>query len=539
MSGRDIDAEIERLKEACEEEMLNINWATLERHTALREQLRREDEGNRFNIEVCRIRLRQQIERLERERAGNETETGPIMNLPAELISHIFRYHVESGSSPWELVKVCKAWKKSAFATPCLWRYICVALANTYNHDFDRIATESMQNNTPNWQICSSMPHLQATLERSRAVPLHVRAENLEFPEPVPTTLLSLLCTLVSSPVSERIETLILTAWITPRDILPTSVSIGPFTRLVSLHLLDPSDTWSNILLESIDSTACQLEEIHLECVIPRELTKHKFWSRLKRLYLGSPHEIGPFNDLAEKLVRIEELPACPFLWPHEGTPAVTWAYIREIELNCMPRFLNRLNLPKLEVLKFTDTELEDTLQGRQDDVPVLSFPNLQALIINTPNPQWFSNLLAPSLICLSLIWVKADYPIPIDTSTFFSNTIFSRIQFIIIQAPSDAGLISALENAVNVCRVEVLSGHNQGFGLKLLARLDATKLPVLCPKLISLSLGSMRSPVSTVKKKALPLIKRVVASRKKIQAPLAKLSVCWSKTKYEVKNYA
>lgn len=538
--SRDVDAEIEKLQKAFQKEVYDINRAALAHQDALRTELQQSKDEQIANLQVCRIRLQRQIEKLEREKFGTDLKIGPIVNLPTELLGLIFHYHVDNGMSPWGPAKVCKSWKNAALSTPHLWRYISIAPALSTGLISGAIAwivDGERQISKKNRQICSTGTQLLAALQRSGTVPLKIQAESMSTcTPPVLVTLFSLLWLLLRDPASARIESLDLTEWPIQRVASPRTIQVGSFALLSSIDITNNSDIWVRELFDSIDSTACGLEQLSVDSAISEALAERSFWPRIKILRFKEPTYVGQFNDIAKKLVSIEELPLCPPLWPNEGTPISTWAYIQKLELKCAARYLDRLRLPNLDRLIFTDSAYNDI---PHNDVPTLSFPNLLFLGITTPNPQWFSNVSAPSLSGLILHWVTNEAS-PREAAAFFQNELFSHIQYIRLRTSNDRELLYALENASNLCTVEVLSrDKDQTFGLELLERLDATQLPILCPKLDSLELGSRAGPIFTLKKNGVPLIKRIVSSRKKIKTPLTEFSVCWHKSSYKVDDYA
>ena len=528
----DVDIEIKLLRNEFNSEVEAINKAALNHQRTLKRRLNRSIQEERFNILGCTFKLEREIKRLEQERSRRQMRGSPIMSLPVELLSYIFQYHVDDGNSAWGLVKVCKDWMKIAFATPYLWRYICI----THSLDLDQAIWEfdaERQAHKTNVQICRTVAQLQVALERSGAVPLEVHTKHSTWGFSVVRDISPLFCVLISAPVSERIGHLDLEGLSSARIALPANTQVGPFTRLTSMRLPHPIRPWVYPLLASISSTSTQLRTVELSGAPCQELAPFSFWSRIKRLELNMAMQLynpGDLNYLVEQLVNLETIPDCPYMWPNEQTPISTWGHIKEITLRGKPIYFDRLRLPNIELLTFDD------LYSRQDvadRTPVLSYPKLTTLVISTQDPRWFSNLSAPLLEQLTFSWT-AEISRPEDTLISISTNLLSHITSIHLETPPDMGdtlVISALNNAPNLHTVEVLGRKGDtSFGLELLKRLDASQQPVLCPKLESLSLGTHSSPVHTLKKDAVPFIKRVVSSRKKAGIPLKEFSVYWQR---------
>ena len=137
----------------------------------------------------------------------------------------------------------------------------------------------------------------------------------------------------------------------------------------------------------------------------------------------------------------------------------------------------------------------------------------------------------------MSSRWTQSS---PREASAFFQNDLFSQIQVLKISTSNDRELTDVLEKAPNLRTIEIQSREkDKTFGLEFLKRLDATQSHVLCPKLDSLSLGSLLDPIFTPKKAGRALIKQIVASRKDIMVPLTKFPVSWHGNSHSVDDYA
>jgi hypothetical protein len=531
--------EIAHLKRAADEEIERIREAAESNQEELRRQLEWSKEEQQANIKVVQIRLEREIERLRQESTGESVVEGPIHKLPTELLSYVFRFSVECDIPPWALAKVCKCWMRTALATPRLWRHIRATpkierapQRETWVIDGEkRISWGRMQ-------ICSTVVQLHAALHRSGAVPLEIEVDfNNTKSDALFSSFLPLLRIILSNPISERIEVLTMANM---RMSNQPELSIGRFPLLRKIHLPTRLESWAYSLLESVSLTATRFDTLSLDSAITLELVQYSFWPLIKVLELRQ-YTSEYFNNIADKLLGLEELSVCPRYWPDQNTPVCTWERIRRTKIMCDPTYLDRVRLPDLKSLTFIDTRHHASFGGSMDAYYPLSFPKLTLLEATTQDPRWLAKATLPLLADLTVTCeIGEESVLPNGAGFLFNKTTFPAIETLKLRTPwSDTALVEIFASLPSLVTVALIPTQykDRGFGLLLLKRLCADE-PLLCPNLVSLSLGTEDEPVSTPKKNATPLLKRLVSGRKKIRKPFGTLSVCWART-YIAENYA
>jgi F-box-like len=535
----DLTPEVAHLSIAAALEIGNIRQVAELHQKELRKQLEWSKEEQQANIEVVKIRLEREIERLYRERTGESVIEGPIHKLPTELLCYIFRFSVEGDTSPWALVKVCKSWMQTALATPRLWRHICATPKTEYPSRRETWVVDGEKRiSQGRMQICSTVVQLHAALRRSGAVPVQINVDftNTKSGPPL-SSFLPLFQIILSNPISERIEVLTMTnLWIWPQP----ELLIGRFPLLREIHLPTGLDSWANSLLQSVCLTATRFDTLCLKSEITPKLVGYSFWPLLKVLKLYQL-TISHFNDIADKLLNLEELPVCPRQWPDQNTPVFTWERIWSTDIMCDPTYLDRVKLPNLRSLNFTDARRRFSAGGTMIAYPPLSFPHLTQLEATTQDPRWLAKATLPLLGDLILVCdVDQEHVLPDGASFLFNPTTFPALEGLQLTSSwSDSTLVDILASLPNLVTVAFNStrSKDKSFGLLLLNRLCTDK-PLLCPNLVSLSLGNEDEPVCTPKRNVTPLLKRLVSGRKKIGKPFGSLDVYWART-YVVENYA
>ena len=549
-STSEIIAEADRLNKASEKDIERIKAAASSCREELRKQIAWSEEEERANIEVRRIRATREFERLLQERLGvGPTQVGPIRKLPIELLSYIFRYYVDSDMSPWRLAKVCKDWMRTALATPYLWRYILIKPVPPLSSQ-EWIVDGKKRISHGNMQLCRTITQLRKALLRSGAVPLHIKVDCMNTrggmvdPINVEGSLVSdsnlpLFLALLKDPLSQRIEYLNITYLLTPPPFpQPSNRPVGHFSHLRELLLPDQHHPWIDVFMKSISLTATRIETLRLRGEVRLESTKHSFWPLLKTLQIGRP---GQFNDIAGKLLDLEELAFGPRAWPNERTPFFTWKKARKINVECHPRYLSRASPPSLESLELNDIRYSLILGDTIGEYDPVSFPKLTRLVLRTPDPQWLLTLSAP---LLSELTMRCSSPesrvLPNGGSIVFNALAFPAVETLTLTTSwNDSVLVDMLSSMPRLVTVSLVSTihRSSDFGLVLLERLSGSE-PLICPNLASFSLGTWEHPVYTLKKHASPLVKRLATSRRKNGSPLRVLSVRWSKARYDPQNY-
>lgn len=540
MTMPDLATDIAQLTEASKLEIERINKAALLHQADLMKQLEWSKEEQLANAEVCRIRLRREIEGMVLERLGKISAEGPIRKLPVELLSHIFHSYIGHNMSPWRLVKVCRSWMQTALATPQLWRHIRVRSALMHATPHEKWVVNGEQRiSMGRMQVCSTVVQLRAALRRSGAVPLEI---NVDLPNNgiVTPSDLSLMRIILAGPVSERIEILDLATFPFLYHSPQLDISIGHFYHLKKIHLPTQIDqTWMRELLESLSRTSSRLKSLQLNCSLSPELANCSFWPLLNTLELRNLME---FNSISEKVLNLEEFPIGLARWPNSATPVTTWGKIRNARITCHPRYLDRAIVPNLESLVFRDVHYSREATDTMDIYSPISYPILTKLDVEALDIRWLSKLSLPSLTDLTITCTKYDAAAFPDGGTpIFNGHNLPAVTTLVLTTGWTGGALSdtiASFPNLSTLRVNPTQHKHQEFALGMLKRLDGTEQPLICPNLTHLSLGSPSEVIYTLKKNAGPLLKRLVTTRKKIGRPLQELSVFWWKNRHTSENY-
>ena len=135
---------------------------------ALIGEYRRRIDAQMKNVDMARNALHveeKQYRSLQRRLDRLYSSIAPFHRLPYELIGEIAALCVEEGHSPWELVRICRAWRAACFSTPRLWSGLRIILSpksslTTRYHDGK--------------ENCLSIERFGEAMERSGATPLHL-----------------------------------------------------------------------------------------------------------------------------------------------------------------------------------------------------------------------------------------------------------------------------------------------------------------------------------------------------------------------------
>ncbi|KIM27252.1 hypothetical protein M408DRAFT_330157 [Serendipita vermifera MAFF 305830] len=508
-----IRARVEPLEVESKEEIKAIKLKAQAHRSELEKQISLSYDIEQADIQICKIRLSGQVARIRNEVYGESQSqiVGPIRGLPVEMLSYVFRYHVESGSSPWILAKVSKLWMHTALSTPQLWSHIRVGIQGSsyYNQPTPvaYVVNGRKEYSIGHKQDCSDTMQVDAALRRSGEVPL-----SFEFVCPswtqhrvVNSTFLQILY----PPISERVENLdIKEAYITTGTI-PDDTPIGPFPRLLSLKLPKTPSDWVARLLKAVSETSHRLEAISLGGV-RTGLVECRFWSHIRRLTFDNvTYRFDGLSDVIERLGALEHLEDVPSGWPNETTPMATCEHIRQVMFTCNPAYLGRLCLPSLESL------------------------NLALLTGNAPPVNGGDQLIFPHVVTLEL-----DVAGNRERWSRYLAHAFPKVEDLTLERPQDDEMtIAVLKSMPRIRKVTLTGSSGQEYGLEFLESLRSSNEPLLCPNLETLLLGNGNRRFRLPKGKAGPLIKKLVKARQQIGKPLRELTVHW-RFRNEVVNY-
>jgi F-box-like len=496
--------------------------ATLEdRIKVLQDQIAWSKQVQAAEEEVCFIRLKRRFEKMGQEVLGEETIVGPIQTLPTELLSEIFRYYVDSNGSPWHLVKVSRTWKQIAMMTPHLWYHIMVIDDTRPAYPY-LVVDGTIQYCPGNIQVCDDSTQLLASIQRSGMLPLNIII-NCKGGS---TVFLSLLRTLFES-TSERIRHLKIgcASFSSPLEDGPPVPTQLPL--LASIELPQYIGPWVHALLQIVSSTSTELDNIICRCVISPDLAKHSFWRVIKRFTLlrYSDHQ-RQLDLIAPKLDQLQNYQYSGICWPHDGTPLSTWPSIRDITLQCAPRYLRFLRMPQLDTLRLSEWLSADPPYHRKEqEVLEIFFPVLTKLELDTPDPSWLSKVHLPRLTELSITYESDMTKI---SSDFVQNT-FPAVEIVELKVWWDNQAKLALSAFPKARTIKISdSANHQSFGLAVLEELTPKPQSIICPHLGRIWLGEPATPVHTPRDELVPLLTRLVNTRQKIGTPLQELVVRW-----------
>lgn len=502
---RDGTIQLEAQSKATTEEIRRVAH---EYRNDLEKKIKISREMEEADVKVCEIRTKAEVQKLREAIYGEKSSVGPIRKLPAEMLSYIFRYHVDLDSSPWILVKVSKYWMQTGMTTPQLWRYLLIVDPGLASQWGQYVVNGKTQRSFGNKQVCSDAAEMQVALRRSGAVLLTIKIEQNNWRKDA--ALSQLIPQILSTPICERIQELDIGCHLLGQY-LTRDLSFGSFAHLerIRVHLL--SEPWTESLLKAISSTGISLETVTFTGSYALDLSEYSFWSHIKRLSLTARDRDGEdgLNSIVTQLGGLEHLDYLPYRWPNENTTLSTWANILHISLSCSVKHLGRLQLPQLETLNFNDTG--EILSHLDSGEFPLSYPRLVSLDVNTKSPAW------PQY--------SAD-AFPMITKFTFRSSM------------DDQTFISTLESMPTVQNVSLSGCSRPDFGMELLRRLQSHDGTLLCPELKTLELGGQYSMVRTLKGKAGPLVKKLVKSRIGLRKPLSEFTIHWKHRK-EVINYA
>jgi hypothetical protein len=492
----------EELERKLKEEVEAIKIAAEAQRAALRERACRVSELEQADTMVCEIHAKRRIQKLREEIYGERTVPGPIHKLPGEMLSTVFRYHVEDNSSPWILAKVCKTWMHTALRTPQLWCHLLISDDNSQARRYGTLESYVINGRKEpaigRMQICSNMSQLQAALERSGAVlPLSLTISNYSNWRPS-GVVVPIFIRFINYPLSERLGNLDFGNMGSKHLQSTTPITVGGFPLLRSMRLPYSNSPSIVKVLESVSVTSKDLETASFPEGVHLMPAVYSFWSRLKCVTIGV-HRANTtgLNQVIDQLGGLESLEGPAYAWPNAQTPRAVLGNIREITLNCFAPHLARLRLPQLETLKFIWNERVDQYASNQYEQ--LSYPTVVNLEVSTTDAKWHSYIAGafPAVKNFTLTW-HGDDVMPINT----------------------------LEAIPSVRNVTLRGSNSSTFGVLLFKALRLADEPILCPNLKLLSMDG----VYTARSRLTPWIQKAIRFRKDIGSPFQEITVKWRK---------
>ncbi|PVF95722.1 hypothetical protein CPB86DRAFT_562477 [Serendipita vermifera] len=477
--------------------------------------------------------LNQKIVKLSRANQLSRASIAGIAKTPNEILSLIFREYIEMDYSVWDLVLVSEQWKQVAFATPHLWSAVTIRDNSIYFREQEFKHNRTVNRYSGRRHVCSEPTQLNTILDRCGTVFLDVSIKCATWRHNNMEDMIACLNVINSPDISRRISSLELDGYSSGlMDSLPECFMALPLPNLQHLALTSQlSDKWRSNLFHSISDSAIRLQTLHTGTKLVTTEISDRIWLGIKSLQLCSSFSTADFDKFVDKVTQLEELSNLPYSWPSSATPRSTFPNLMKIKLACSPQSSRRLYLPALQDLHVSDTRSYE----HQLDCPsdLAAYPSLTSMSIESYRPdQCLAGISASELATLDLTIRSSQRT---SASIDFRNTsieTFAALRTLkLASEAADSVTIAVLEGLIHLTSVTISNlSRDQSFGLALLPRLAEYDGNFSCtPNLKELLLGTPdRGRVHTRRGPLAPLIKRLITSRKKNNAPLATLGVFW-----------
>ncbi|PVF95747.1 hypothetical protein CPB86DRAFT_875483 [Serendipita vermifera] len=471
--------------------------------------------------------IRQTIASLRRANELSKASIAGINKTPSEVLSLIFQEYIENDNSVWDLVGVCRHWRHLAFATPHLWRFIKIT---SLQLDADLHVVFQ----TGRRHVCYQQTQLMKIMDRCGSVLLDIVVEWHLFWENQFEEIIKCLNLLTAPSTMNRVGSLAINVESQKlMDALPDCFLLTSFQRLECLTIgKHVSPRWHENLYYAISKTSTRLHTFKSHYSADSiSLPKH-VWQRIKALQVGSPFEVDTMEEVVGKFSHVEELTCLSYYWPDSESSSVTFPNLLNASFLCLPSTIRFLGLPAIQNLR-----VSEHIWGPSEPLTTIldpvEFPELKSMEITSLQPdRWLTNVSVPKLESLRLV-VPNESISPVTLRRTSLET-FSVLRSLHITTKADepfvVGILELLPSVTSVTYVPSL--WLSGYGRSLIPCLTEFKEGFTCsPNLKELTLGKLREGrIFTTKKELVPMIKRLVKTRAKHNAPLVKLEVLWRK---------
>ncbi|KAG8807812.1 hypothetical protein FRC17_004257 [Serendipita sp. 399] len=515
------------------ENSMNDELRTIDKELKAMELKRKRAEDNHQSlIEAQRNRnlaieepLQERLNQLGRSIALNRYLLVPVARIPVDVLSLIFQEYVSMECSAWILVLVCEHWKATALSTASLWGQICISVlpGNSYMHIHHTIGGDvGVARSYLAYQVCSTIDELKAALMRSKMADLHIRVSLHNSTEVAQ----QLLMRVFDPATSPRIRGAQFGFNSFSMAMEPQRIFTGHYPLLESVHVTESDTSWSNSFIAHLLSSAAGIRRLYTHGYSRLAHFVGINWKSLRELHLLYGANSRDLDAICTQLENVTIFDGIPHSWPSGSTPLMTFNRILKLRLACDPRHLHRLQLPALNTLEVVMSS-DHSIDTEFLPWNLPSLVKLTVTIESTRFNQWLPSLSLPLLQDLHLINYR-------ESSGEFPNVVYPTVRSLSINEShnTDDYSIRALEAVPNVHSVLLSAPYREReFGKELLARLAANGPAQLCPELSEFTLGTPVYRVGGQKKVLVPLIKRVIATRRR---SLKSFVVNWTRRRGE-----
>ncbi|CAG8690457.1 297_t:CDS:2, partial [Acaulospora colombiana] len=473
--------------------------------------------------------MRQRIICLRRANELSKASIAGMNKTPSEVISLIFREYIDSNHSVWDLVGVCKHWRHLAFGTPHLWKFITITSPQLdFERDLEVIFRKGQRH------VCYRHSQFMKILDRCGSVALDIVIEWQLFWGKQFDEIVKCLKLLTHPSIMNRVESLTINVEAQElMDILPDYFLSTSFERLQYLTIgKHVSPGWHKNLFHAISRTSNKLHTFKSHYPADSIPLPTHIWLGIKTLQVGSPLKLDTMDEVVRRFSHVEHLTCLSYYWPDGESPCITFPHLLNASFLCLPSSIRLLDLPVVQKLRVSE-HIWGPSESPTTILNLMDFPELKSLEVTSLQPdRWLTNISMPKLEVLRLVVPNESIGPATLRGTSLETFSALRTLYITTKAaePFVIGLLELLPGLTSVTYVPSL--WLSGYGRLIVPRLSEFNEGFTCsPNLKELTLGKLKEGYIFTRKWELePMIKRLVRTRAKHRAPLAKLEVLWRK---------
>jgi hypothetical protein len=382
----------------------------------------------------------------------------PMERIPIEILTLIFEECVIMDMSPWNLTKVCRAWKQVALSTPTLWKVLAIMQRGdkwfVRHCSLDDDGNENFYNGRRS--VCSKEEQLQRYLRRCTGAPLDVLIRCVEDDEEQTKELVQCLKVLMVPSVTERIRKLYL--YLPSQLVTRAWPECFQHARLHNIERLNIypriSSRWTEDIFKVMFNTT-SLREDQSESTPPSTLSQEHL---TKLRDIGISASAQELNQIVARITQVEKIGHPPMDWPDGETPKVTFSNLVELDIRTNPFDFRRIQLPSLQDLVVRDGRIRGFDETAVPDAT--SLPNLIRFQVNSQFPrQWLSNISIPNLDILAFDFERKRVLIVPELFHNTSLSTFTKTRQLILRHFVDYGSASSILEVLPSVTNLVVSG--------------------------------------------------------------------------------